>query len=159
MQDVVLREAVAQDLAGILTVERATAEAPHWSEAVWSGVLGASEPVERGVFVAVSKDCVVGFVVVGLVAGVAELESVAVATDARRRGLGRGLCLQAIEWAQRAGATSMELEVRASSAAARALYASLGFREQGRRAKYYRDPVDDAVLMSVVLSSAVGVAK
>jgi ribosomal protein S18 acetylase RimI-like enzyme len=41
----------------------------------------------------------------------------------------------------------MFLEVRASNAAARALYASAGFVAVGRRARYYRDPDEDAVVM------------
>jgi ribosomal-protein-alanine N-acetyltransferase len=157
MVDAVVREAVAEDLAEILAVERATREAPHWSEAVWQSAL-AGDGVQRHVFVAEIAERLVGFVVVGLVAGVAELESVAVALDVRRAGLGRALCVRAMEWARCEGAVEMELEVRASSAAARALYASLGFREQGVRAKYYCDPADDAVLMAAALGGDAGVA-
>jgi ribosomal protein S18 acetylase RimI-like enzyme len=46
----------------------------------------------------------------------------------------------------------MELEVRAASAGAQALYRLLGFIEQRRRARYYYDPVDDAVVMALPLS-------
>jgi ribosomal-protein-alanine N-acetyltransferase len=37
--------------------------------------------------------------------------------------------------------------VRATNRAAVALYGRAGFREVGRRRGYYRDPVEDAVLM------------
>jgi ribosomal-protein-alanine N-acetyltransferase len=53
--------------------------------------------------------------------------------------------------AQTMGAQSMQLEVRSASVAALALYRSLGFVEQGRRTRYYRDPEDDAVLMAIAL--------
>jgi ribosomal-protein-alanine N-acetyltransferase len=61
------------------------------------------------------------------------------------------LCLAGMEWARGVGAWAMELEVRASSEAARGLYRALGFVEQGRRRGYYREPVEDAVLMGVGL--------
>jgi ribosomal-protein-alanine N-acetyltransferase len=46
----------------------------------------------------------------------------------------------------------MELEVRASSAGAIALYTGLGFVEAGRRPGYYAEPKDDAVLMRLELA-------
>jgi ribosomal-protein-alanine N-acetyltransferase len=39
------------------------------------------------------------------------------------------------------------LEVRESNTAARALYASLGFQQVGRRADYYTDPTEPAIVM------------
>jgi ribosomal-protein-alanine N-acetyltransferase len=45
----------------------------------------------------------------------------------------------------------VELEVRASSLGAIALYEALGFVVQGQRTGYYRDPVDNAVLMAMDL--------
>jgi ribosomal-protein-alanine N-acetyltransferase len=41
--------------------------------------------------------------------------------------------------------------VRVSNAAARALYESLGFREVAVRRGYYRDPEEDAVVMTLDL--------
>lgn len=91
------------------------------------------------------------FAVVSCSCGVAELESVAVAERVRRKGVGRALCRAAMEWAQGRAAEVIELEVRASSMGALALYRSLGFRETGVRRGYYRDPMEDAVLMSASL--------
>jgi ribosomal-protein-alanine N-acetyltransferase len=41
--------------------------------------------------------------------------------------------------------------VRESNAAARALYGSRGFAEIGRRVRYYRRPVEDALVMRRIL--------
>jgi ribosomal-protein-alanine N-acetyltransferase len=85
----------------------------------------------------------------GEVAG--ELESVAVAQEERRRGVGRALCVAVIEWCQRQGAKEMELEVRVGSGGAIALYEGLGFVATGRRRGYYREPGEDALLMGMEL--------
>ena len=47
--------------------------------------------------------------------------------------------------------TEVLLEVRASNQQATAFYRALGFAESGRRLRYYADPVEDAVLMSLRL--------
>lgn len=137
------------DLERILEVERECVEAPHWSKAIWGALL--AEGVRRVCLVAEKGGVVAGFVVVGVAGNLAELESVVVRAEARRCGIGKGLCEAGMGWVRERGAASMELEVRASNTAALALYRELGFREQGRRRGYYREPVDDAVLLGVAL--------
>ncbi len=77
------------------------------------------------------------------------LMNLAVAPEARRRGLGTWLVRQAVEEARQTTGQRALLEVRASNKAARALYGNLGFRETGQRRRYYVDPVEDAVLMAL----------
>lgn len=76
-----------------------------------------------------------------------EIDVVAVAPTARRRGLGRSLVEAAMARARSCGAAQAFLEVRAGNAAARALYASLGFAESGVRRGYYDDG-EDAIRMA-----------
>jgi ribosomal-protein-alanine N-acetyltransferase len=83
---------------------------------------------------------------------VGELESVAVDETARRRGVGRSLCEAVVDWSRGQGAMEIELEVRAGSEGAIALYAGLGFVVVGRRGSYYRNPDEDAVLMQLKLA-------
>ena len=69
----------------------------------------------------------------------------------RRRGLGRQLL-----WASLTAlgdVDAVELEVRSSNVAARALYESLGFSETGVRLNYYATPDgrEDAILMTLTL--------
>ena len=84
--------------------------------------------------------------------GVAELESVAVSLAARRGGVGRALCEAVVDWCRWQGAMRMELEVRAGSEEAIALYGGLGFVVVGRRRGYYREPAEDALLMKLELA-------
>lgn len=144
-----VRRGAPADLPAIRQIEQECKETPRWNDAVWGEILVA-QGAERVCFVVEAADGVVGFAVAHGSIEPAELESVAVAPAARRRGVGRALCEAAMEWCKER-TTVLELEVRASSEGALALYGSLGFREQGRRRMYYRDPQDDAVLMSVEL--------
>ena len=66
-----------------------------------------------------------------------------VATDPlyRRRGLSRRVVAALLAWARdRAGALDASLQVAADNAAARALYAGLGFRTELFRYQYFRQP-------------------
>jgi ribosomal-protein-alanine N-acetyltransferase len=61
------------------------------------------------------------------------------------------LCAAVVDWCGELGAAALELEVRAGSVGAIALYTGLGFVGIGRRAGYYREPVEDALLMRLDL--------
>ncbi len=155
-----VRSGNAEDLAQVISLERGAVEAPHWSEAEYAAIVrsrGEAEgAVRRCLFVAESGEEMVGFAVgkVILLAteSVGELESVAVDETARRRGVGRALCEAVVDWSRGQGAAEIELEVRAGSEGAIALYAGLGFVAVGRREGYYRDPEEDAVLMQLKLA-------
>ena len=74
------------------------------------------------------------------VAGEAELLTIAVTPEARRRGLARKLIARFLYQAQLRGAERAFLEVAADNAAAIALYESAGFGPAGRRRGYYLTP-------------------
>lgn len=82
-----------------------------------------------------------------------ELQVMNIATEpsARRRGHGRALVLDMIQTGQSRRVRWVTLEVRRSNVAARALYASFGFVEQGIRQRYYSDNGEDAVVMHLEL--------
>ncbi len=103
-----------------------------WSEAEFT--LFDSDPLA---FTLVEGDA--GFLTGRAVAGEAELLTLAVSPQARRRGLGRRLVERFVYQARLRGATRAFLEVSAENAAAIALYDSAGFAQAGRRRGYYRD--------------------
>ncbi len=86
------------------------------------------------------------FLLARVAADEAELLTVAVRPMARRRGLGRALVGQAGAQAAALGAAAMFLEVAEGNAAARGLYAALGFVPRGRRPNYYGAGRDALVL-------------
>jgi [ribosomal protein S18]-alanine N-acetyltransferase len=142
-EGVVLRPATAQDLDTVVMIERVSFSDPPWSRRSFASLL--DDPRVR--FTVACMPAVVGYVVMWLVADEAELANLAVAPDRRRQGIGQLLLDSAMAEALARGATSLYLEVRESNVAARALYGGRGFRPVGRRAAYYRNPLEDALLL------------
>ena len=91
---------------------------------------------------------VLGYAGMEFVCGEGYLDNVAVFPKARRQGAGRALVGALLTYAKAHGGSFVTLEVRPSNAAAIALYESLGFAEAGRRRHFYRDPMEDALLLT-----------
>jgi [ribosomal protein S18]-alanine N-acetyltransferase len=96
-----------------------------------------------------------GYVVAWFAADEGEIANLAVAPEARGRGIGGALLDAALSHAEQLRVTAMYLEVRDSNQTARRLYESRGFSEVGRRRAYYRRPVEDAVILRRTFDSAV----
>ena len=94
---------------------------------------------------------VVGYLVARQVADEGEILNVAVAPESRRRGVGRALVAAGLGRLGALGARQVYLEVRESNVAARELYRGFGFVEVSRRLKYYRRPVEDAILLRAAI--------
>lgn len=94
---------------------------------------------------------VVGYVAAWFIMDEGEIANLAVAPEARGHGIGALLLDSAIAAARARGVSAVYLEVRDSNVPARRLYASRGFTEVGRRRRYYRRPVEDALVLRLVL--------
>ena len=95
-----------------------------------------------------------GVIITRQAADEAEILTLAVLPEARRKGVGRYLLLRAMRQAYDAGAAVMHLEVAADSTAARRLYEHAGFSQTGCRAGYYAGI--DAILMQAELGTEAG---
>ncbi|HEY5884462.1 MAG TPA: ribosomal protein S18-alanine N-acetyltransferase [Pyrinomonadaceae bacterium] len=94
---------------------------------------------------------IVGYIVARETAGELHINNVAVRDQYRRRGIGAALLNQILDEARTRDAKAAFLEVRSANRAAQALYEKSGFRAIARRANYYSDPLEDAVVMSLEL--------
>lgn len=148
-----------QDLDAILLLAAATPGAPQWPRSVYQSILSPDPGLilQRSCLAAFTElpegRVLTGTAVVSLspIENLAELETILVHSAFRRRGIGAGLLRRAIEIAKQDRAELLRLEVRASNAAALAFYRRQGFRETGRRGRYYTNPADDALLFEMPL--------
>ncbi|RIK98594.1 MAG: ribosomal-protein-alanine acetyltransferase [Proteobacteria bacterium] len=125
----------------------AFASVPGWPAASIAASLGDAAAIAR-----VARDAAgapIAFALARLAADELEILLVAVAPAWRRCGLGRALVDALLDAAPAARAA--HLEVRASNAAALALYAGAGFVAVGRRPRYYEGR-EDAVAMRCALA-------
>lgn len=102
-----------------------------------------------------------GLLIGRAVAGEAELLTIAVAPQARRRGVGAELVARFLYQARLRGAEEAFLEVAAGNLAALTLYRAHGFSEAGRRRGYYRHPdgrAEDALILRRSLPNPAGPA-
>jgi ribosomal-protein-alanine N-acetyltransferase len=120
-----------------------------------------TECVASGVpfLVAERQGVVAGYVVAHSAADEGEILNLGVAPTHRRQGIGRALVERVLQELAGLGVRTVYLEVRASNASARQLYESLGFGEVARRARYYRRPVEDAVVLRAAIAAEGGPAK
>lgn len=114
----------------------------------WDEMDFASFLAQSGVFcyVAEKQDKGIGFILCRVAAHEAEILTFAVLPQYRRAGTGRNLLHAALAEAQLRAARAAFLEVAVDNAAALALYREAGFKEVGRRAKYYVNGQDALVL-------------
>ena len=139
-----IRPATPADVPAMMALERRAVTAAHWSE---SDYLRLFLPFgDRLALVLEEEEVVEGFIVASGVGTEWEIENIAVAGPARRRGLGAHLLVELLDQARAAGARNIFLEVRESNRAARALYEKWAFVESGRRKCYYHQPDEDAIL-------------
>jgi [ribosomal protein S18]-alanine N-acetyltransferase len=87
-----------------------------------------------------------GMILGRVAADEAEILTLAVNPEQRRRGVGSALLGAAMERAAHLGAAFMFLEVAVTNDAARALYAAHGFIKAGLRRHYYTDGTDALIL-------------
>jgi ribosomal-protein-alanine N-acetyltransferase len=144
-----IRLARAADLDIILGIENTAPAAAHWARSEYEKAITQSE---RLVLVAESKGQVSGFLVASTATEEWELENVVVSPKERRRGIGRALMVALIAHANSGGASEIRQEIRLSNIAAQKLGQTVGFRQEGRRTEYYRDPTEDALLFKYLVT-------
>jgi ribosomal-protein-alanine N-acetyltransferase len=138
------------DIPAVVTLERSSQFSP-WTEANFRDALAAGNLGLVGIW----ENVLSAMAVLQMAGGEAELLTMAVNPDLRRRGFGRLLLNQLIMSASSYGADAIWLEVRRSNAPAIALYRSAGFVDIGWRKGYYQTAAgrEDAIMMRRSLAS------
>jgi len=146
-----IRTAGVPDLEAIMQIESSVFESDAWSPDAMRAELGSRHTFY---LVAESDGRVDGYA--GLLAPTgssqADIQTIAVVPEARRKGLGRELVTALLAEATTRGAREIFLEVRADNPNAQALYESLGFEEIAIRVGYYQPDNVDAHVMKLVVA-------
>lgn len=159
-EQISVRRMQAEDLDRVMAMAEATRHAPAWPREVYERALNTDAQPRRVALVAeeAHSGALVGYTVASLMptdaamAPEAELETIVSSPAHQRRGVARNLFSSLKSELQSLGAREVILEVREGNKAARHFYCFLGFAEEGRRAAYYADPAEDAILMRLLIS-------
>ena len=143
-----IRRATFRDVLGIGLIERESFADP-WGSREFTSALEA----QHAIFLVAedSAGVVIGYVIAIAVMDEAEILNLAVRPGDRGAGLGGKLLDRAVAEAASRGAEQCFLEVRESNDSARRLYVSRGFTEVSRRRGYYREPVEDALVLRLAV--------
>lgn len=143
------------DLLEIVEIEEQSGLSRWGWAAYYAELQGANRDLmliaklSRGVLIETAP--IAGYIVARETAGELHINNVAVRAQYRRRGIGEALLRRVLHEARRRKANAAFLEVRSTNLAAQALYEKSGFKAIARRADYYSEPREDAVVMSLVL--------
>lgn len=161
-----LRLAIPADIPAILALEQLCPSAAHWTEPQYRSLLRNEmlESVSYRIALLVEKTSeeisatpvqtqptLLAFLVAHRIDREWELENIAVAAAARRRGLATMLIQDLFRRARENNSHSIFLEVRESNRLAQALYEKLGFAKSGLRKRYYQNPSEDAITYRRIL--------
>jgi ribosomal-protein-alanine N-acetyltransferase len=138
-----IRPMLIDDLDSVVLIENVSFPSP-WSKVLFEVELKRS-PARY--FTAEEEGRVLGYMGYWEAPQEAHIITLAVAPEARGKGVAKALAGYCMEYAAKQGARLATLEVRDGNGAGKALYESLGFRPVAIRRKYYQDNQEDAVVM------------
>ncbi|MBN2288273.1 MAG: ribosomal protein S18-alanine N-acetyltransferase [Candidatus Glassbacteria bacterium] len=137
----------AEHVARVLEIENCCFSQP-WREGDFTRLIDNPDSV---CLVALARGQVVGYSCCWIVFESAELGNIAVHPDYQCRSVGSRLLKKTVEICRRRRVAALFLEVRTSNRKAIELYELFGFARIGLRRGYYTKPVEDALIMKLVL--------
>jgi ribosomal-protein-alanine N-acetyltransferase len=135
-------------VGAIVEIERRCFTDAWSSEMFLSELTVGGGSYARGAFLG---ETLVGYLFAILVMGEAHLGNLAVDPGYRRRGVAQRLLDDLLAAARRHGDARVTLEVRESNLEARKFYERNGFLDVAIRKRYYRNPMEDAIVMLLTL--------
>lgn len=143
MSEIIVKKAEYSDVPQIAEIERVSIPQP-WSEAAFAAALEGEKAITLAAF---CGDILCGFITGVYLLDTADIYSVAVASEYRKKGAGK-LLLEEFFAALPDEVNSVCLEVRESNMPAINLYEKTGFERVGLRKNFYQDPRENAILMT-----------
>lgn len=142
-----LREYVADDLPQVVALEQRIFVQDAWSpEMVRSDVEAKHTRYCVGVDGASADGALVGYAGLSVRGDDGDVQTIAVAPEARGKGLGKAMFRQLLSWAEAAAVRQVFLEVDSSNHVAKELYLAHGFEPIAIRPTYYSSGADAIVM-------------
>ena len=130
------RPMTALDLVSAIAIEKEVYGKTAWSADQFKEEF-AKAPKSAQYLAAEFEGQLIAYAGIFYVADVADIHTLTVVADQRRKGIGRELLKRLIDWARVKKAQAIMLEMRLGNDAARPLYESFGFIEISKRENYY----------------------
>jgi len=130
------RPMTALDLVSAIAIEKEVYGKTAWSADQFKEEF-AKAPKSAQYLAAEIEGQLIAYAGIFYVADVADIHTITVVADQRRKGIGRELLKRLIDWARVKKAQAIMLEMRLGNDAARPLYESFGFIEISKRENYY----------------------
>lgn len=146
MSEIIIKKAEQCHVPQIAEIERKCVPQP-WSEAAFAAALEDEKAITLAAF---CGDVLCGFITGVYLLDTADIYSVAVSENYRKKGVGK-LLLEEFFSALPDDVQAVNLEVRESNIPAIKLYEKTGFQSVGLRKNFYQDPQENAVLMTKIL--------
>ncbi len=147
MSAMTVRPMTEADLGQVEAIEKTCFSTP-WSV---KSFLDACTTEENIYLVCCDDDHkVMGYCGLWTVLGEGNITNMAVAKEYRKHGIGEMLMKEMERLGQLKDVSIFFLEVRESNEPAKRLYEKMGYKEIGRRKRFYERPVEDALVMSKI---------
>lgn len=146
---VVLREMRWWDIEPVMAIEQELFPDDAWSRGMfWSELAGARHPAATRYYVVAEQDSrLIGYAGLAAVAGMGDVQTIAVAREEWGTGLGARLLTDLLRQAGAFECREVLLEVRVDNTRAQRLYERFGFEPIGFRRGYYQPGNVDALVM------------
>lgn len=145
MVKAIVRQAEIEDLDSILSIEQESFTTP-WPEDSMRKEL-VDNKLALYVVIEVEEE-VIGYAGIWIILNEGHITNIAVKKDFRGYGYGKLLLRGLLYFCDEKEVEMITLEVRKSNIVAQNLYKRYGFIEEGIRNQYYRDNLEDAIIMN-----------
>lgn len=145
---ITVRKMMLEDIDGVMKIDNESFSVP-WSRETF--LLEIGSPVSSYLVAVNEAGLILGYGGFYMILDQVEITNIAVGCEFRGQGIGKLLLEGLLKLAIVARALVVNLDVRESNVAAKALYNSFGFKEVGRRKGYYQKPEEDSLLLSLDL--------
>lgn len=141
----IIRRATKSDIPAMMELSASVPTAAQWSHQQYHQALSCG-PERCKAFVIEHNSQILGFLVAQGIDTEWEIENIVISPSEQRNGLGHKLLKQLMKSFDVNISLKIFLEVRESNHTARAFYQKSGFRQTGRRSRYYTNPPEDALI-------------